>query len=202
MIDYIFDVDLFDHVSEYDAILVATNTSYVMRHGIQRKISLHYPYVYEANLKTKYADIKKMGTILQCEKEGCPTFILCYVNNGINTRPDVKEDFLSYDSLENCLKIVNVLYKGKHLASTFLGSSKFDGNGDKEKIRNIITTSLTDVDLTIYDYEQKSRDEMWKEQYEKEMAVKKIDRVKYYEMVRDRKEKERKIKELNGRTKW
>ena len=43
---------------------------------------------------------------------------------------------------------------------------------------------------------------MWKEQYEKEMAVKKIDRVKYYEMVRDRKEKERKIKELNGRTKW
>lgn len=32
------------------------------------------------------------------------------------------------------------------------------------------------------------------------MAVKKIDRVKYYEMVRDRKEKERKIKELNGRT--
>ena len=123
-------------------------------------------------------------------------------NNGINTRPDVKADFLSYDSLENCLKIVNVLYKGKHLASTLLGSSKFDGNGDKEKIRNIITTSLTDVDLTIYDYEQKSRDEMWKEQYEKEMAVKKIDRVKYYEMVRDRKEKERKIKELNGRTKW
>lgn len=94
------------------------------------------------------------------------------------------------------------MYKGKHLASTLLGSSKFDGNGDKEKIRNIITTSLTDVDLTIYDYEQKSRDEMWKEQYEKEMAVKKIDRVKYYEMVRDRKEKERKIKELNGRTKW
>ena len=83
-----------------------------------------------------------------------------------------------------------------------LKSSKFDGNGDKEKIRNTITTSLTDVDLTIYDYEQKSRDEMWKEQYEKEMAVKKIDRVKYYEMVRDRKEKERKIKELNGRTKW
>lgn len=88
-------------------------------------------------------------------KEGFPTFILCYVNNGINTRPDVKADFLSYDSLENCLKIVNVLYKGKHLASTLLGSSKFDGNGDKEKIRNIITTSLTDVDLTIYDYEQK-----------------------------------------------
>ena len=44
--------------------------------------------------------------------------------------------------------------------------------------------------------------EILKEQYEKEMAVKKIDRVKYYEMVRDRKEKERKIKELNGRTKW
>ena len=201
MIDYIYNVDLFDHVAEYDAILVATNTCYAMRHGIQRKISLNYPYVYDKNLKTKYGDSKKMGTILECASGGQPTFVLCFVNNGINTRPDIKADFLSYDSLENCLKLVNVLYKGKHLASTLLGSSRFDGNGDKDKIKEIIERCITDLDLTIYEYEQKSRDEMVKEVREKELAVKKTDKELYYKMVKERKEREKKLKELNGRAK-
>lgn len=201
MIDYIKDIDLFDHVAEYDAILVATNTCYAMRHGLQRKISLYYPYVYEKNLKTKYGDSKKMGTVLECASEGQPTFLLCFVNNGINTRPDIKTDFLSYDSLENCLKLINVLYKSKHLASTLLGSSRFDGNGDKDKIKKIIERCITDLDLTIYEYEQKSRDEMIKEVMEKERAVKETDRKLYYKMVKERKEKEKKLKELNGRAK-
>lgn len=98
---------------------------------------------------------------------------------------------MSYDSLENCLKLVNVLYKGKHLASTLLGSSRFDGNGDKDKIKEIIERCLTDLDLTIYEYEQKSRDEMVKEVREKELAVKKTDKELYYKMVKERKERRR-----------
>ena len=107
----------------------------------------------------------------------------------------------STTSLENCLKLVNVLYKGKHLASTLLGSSRFDGNGDKDKIKEIIERCLTDLDLTIYEYEQKSRDEMVKEVREKELAVKKTDKELYYKMVKERKEREKKLKELNGRAK-
>lgn len=201
MIDYIKDVDLFDHVSEYDAIIVGTNTCYAMRHGFQHKISLYYPYVYEANLNTKYGDSRKLGTVIECKSEGQPTFLLCFINNGINTRPDLKTDFLSYDSLENALKIINVLYKGKHLASTLLGSSKFDGNGDINKIKDIFNKSITSLDLTIYDYEQKSRDEMLKETRDKELAVKAVDLDAYYKMVAERKEKEKKLKELNGRAK-
>lgn len=198
MIDIIKGVDLFDHVSEYDAVLIGTNTSCIMRNGIQRKVSLNYPYVYEANLKTNYGDIRKMGKILECKSEGQPTFILCFINNGLNTRPDVNPDFLSYESLEKCLGLVNVLYKGKHLASTLIGSTRFDGNGDVPKIMEIIGRTLKDVDLTIYDYEQKSRDEMVLDIMKRELAVKAVDREKYYKIVAERKEKWKKLKELNG----
>ena len=201
MIDYVFDVDLFYHVAEYDAILVATNICYAMRHGIQRKISLHYPYVYDSNLKTKYGDTNKMGTIIECVSEGQPKFVLCYVNNGINTRPDLKTDYLSYESLEKCLKIVNVLYKGKHLASTLLGNSKFDGNGDEERIKEIMGRCVTDFHLTVYDYKQLSRDEMNMEALKEERAVKDTDRELYYKLVKERKKRENELKKLNGRAK-
>jgi hypothetical protein len=201
MIDFIKDIELNDHVAEYDAIIVGTNTCYAMRHGFQRIVMLNYPYVYEENLKTKYGDKNKMGEIIECKSKGNPTFILCFINNGINTRPDLKTDFLSYDSLENALKIINVLYKGKHLACTLLGNSKFDGNGDKDRIVDIFKKCATNVNITIYDYVQKSRDEMIKETRAKELEIKKTDIKKYYDVVAKRKEKEKRLKSLNGHAK-
>ena len=62
MINIIKDIDLYDHLNEYDIILIGTNLYYMMSHGIQLKVMLNYPYVYEENLKTKYADREKLGT--------------------------------------------------------------------------------------------------------------------------------------------
>ena len=42
---------------------------------------------------------------------------------------------------------------------------------------------------------------MVKEVREKELAVKKTDKELYYKMVKERKEREKKLKELNGRAK-
>lgn len=201
MINIVKDIDLFDHISEYDAIIIGVNTMYSMRHGFQRKVSLNYPYVMEENLKTKYGDKEKMGKVIECKRNNQPTFLLCFITNGLNTRPDLKTDNLSYDSLSNCLKIINVLYKGKNLACTLLGNSKFDGNGDRERILKIFDESCTDINLTIYDYEQKSRDDMIREERERELKIKAIDYSKYREMVKQRKEKEKIIKNLNGHAK-
>ena len=68
-----------------------------------------------------------------------------------------------------------------------LGSSRFDGNGNKEKIYEIFNKTLKDVNVTIFDYFQKSRAEETKEVRERELAVKKVDRKAYYEMVAKRK---------------
>lgn len=202
MIDYIKDVDLFDHVREYNATLIGTNICYFMRNGIQRQVSINYPYVYDANMKTKYMDNKKMGTILECKEDGEPTFILCFINNRLNTRPDIKPDYLSYESLEQCLKVINILYKGQHLASPLLGVSRFDGNGDKERIKEIFERCITDIDLTIYDYEQKSRSEMFLEKHKKELEIKKKDWFLYQKIVKERAAREKEIKKRNGRAKY
>lgn len=202
MINVIKDEDIYLHFSEYDIILIGTNIYCTMSQGIQLKIMLNYPYVYNKNLETKYGDMDKMGTILECKSENEPTFCLCFIVKGYNFRPDLEKDYLSYDALENALKLVNIKYKGKKIACPLLGSSRFDGNGDKEKILNIFKKALTDVECTVFDYFQKSRAEEMKEVRDRELAVKKDNRKAYYEMVRKRKEEAEERFKKNGHRRY
>lgn len=201
MIKVIKDVDLYNHVGEFDVVLVGTNNYCMMSQGIQLNIMLNYPYVYDKNLETKYGDPEKLGTVLECASEGEPTFCLCFICGG-NFRPDLQKDYLSYESLEKCLKLVNILYKGKNVATTLLGASRFDGNGDKEKILEIFNNCITDVNLTIYDYYQKSRSEQLNEVRNKELAVREKDRKAYYEMVRKRKKEADERFKKNGHRRY
>lgn len=194
--------DLYNHITEYDVVLIGTNTYWSMGQGIQLKVMLNYPYVYDKNLTTRYGDPDKLGTILECQKDGEPTFCLCFITLGFNFRPDIVKDYLSYESLEKCLKLVNILYKGKKLAAPILGVSKFEGNGDKEKILEIFNSTLTDVDITLYDYYQKGRDEELVEILKNESAVKEVDREEYYNMVRKRKEEAEKRFKKNGHRRY
>ena len=187
MINVIKDIDIYDHFNEYDVILIGTNLYCTMSQGVQLKVMLNYPYVYNKNLNTKYGDKSKLGTILECKEENEPTFCLCFITEGYNFRPDLQKDYLSYEALENTLKLVNIKYKGKKIACPLLGSSRFDGNGDRDRILEIFDKTMKDVELTIFDYFQKSRDEEVREVRQRELAVKKVDREAYYRMVAQRK---------------
>ena len=197
MINIIKDIDLFDHVNDYDVTLVGTNINCLLTQGLQRKIMLNYPYVQEMNMKTKYGDISKLGTLLECKSDIEPNFTLLFICKG-NYRPDINKEYLSYDSLEKCLSIVDKLYKGKNVAAPMLGTSRFDGNGDKDKVLEIFQRTIKNVNLTIYDYFQKSREEELKEIRKKEIEVKNTDYQKYREMVRERKEKADIRRKKNG----
>ena len=202
MINVIKDVDIYDHFSEYDVILIGTNLYCTMSQGIQLKVMLNYHYAFERNLETKYGDIEKLGTVLECKSEGEPTFCLCFITKGYNFRPDLEKDYLSYEALEKCLNLVNILYKGKNIACPLLGSSRFDGNGDKEKIYEIFNRTLKDVNVTIFDYFPKSRAEETKEVRERELAVKKVDREAYYKMVAERKKEADERFKKNGHRRY
>lgn len=201
MIKIIKDIDLFDNVKDYDIVLVGTNIYCNLSQGFQRKVMLNYPYVQEMNMSTKYADKKKLGTILECKKEDNPTFLLLYITEG-NFRPDLKKDTLSYESLEKCIKLINILYKGMNIACPFLGSSRFDGNGDKDKILKIIENNSKNVNITIFDYEQKSRAEELKETREKELKLKEENADAYYEAVKKRKEEAEERYKNNGHARY
>ena len=81
-----------------------------------------------------------------------------------------------------------------------MGSSRFDGNGDKERILKLMESILTKCDVDVYDYHQMSKDERKKAIREKELEVKAKDIKAYYKMVSQRKEKEKNIKNKNGHT--
>lgn len=94
------------------------------------------------------------------------------------------------------------MYKGKKIATTLIGGSRFDGNGDKDKILTIIKNTCKDIDITIYDYYQLSKQEKKKLEYKEEQLLKKTDYKKYREVVSERKKRENKIKSLNGHSKY
>lgn len=199
MVTIIKDKDLFEHITEYDVILIGTSIYNYLSQGFQRDIMLHYPIVQEKNFRTPYADNRKLGTILPCETENLE-FVLCYITRSINFRPRKEKDFLNYDALEKCLTLVNTLYKGKKVATTVMGNTRFDGNGDKEKILEIFKKCCTNIDITLYDYRQLSYQEKKKMIYLSEQELKKTDYNAYRKVVSERKEREKKLKELNGHT--
>lgn len=86
MITIIENVDLFEEINKYDLLIVSTNTYCTMSNGFERFVALNYPYVRETNLSTKYGDISKMGTIIECSKENEPTFILSFICKGYPNR--------------------------------------------------------------------------------------------------------------------
>ena len=72
MVEVIVGEPLMEHISEFDAIIVGTNCYQMMTNGFQYEIVHGYPYVQEANDSTRYGDISKVGTFVECKKEGNP----------------------------------------------------------------------------------------------------------------------------------
>lgn len=169
------DKDLIFDTEKYDAILVGTSISCMLTNGFQSKIRFKYPYIDEMNNTTKYNDKKKLGTRLTDTIHGKPYISLLYISK----YPNRNRVTLDYEALENCLLTANAEFKGYKVATTVIGSSIFDGNGDKEQIMNIIANSTKDIDLYVYDYVQIDRVKEIEYQKNKLNRLKAIDMEKY-----------------------
>lgn len=198
MIDIIKDVNIMEDVDKYDAIVISTNTYCSLGNGLQRDVALNYPYVDTANKGTKYGDISKVGTILTCSADNEPTFVLSYINKGY----EKKDKPIDYNGLIECLQRINKEFKGKHIAMPLLGTSRFDGNFDKEVVLSYCEKYLTDCNVTIYDFFQKSRDEKQRETRKKELKLKEKSYILYKEAVRKRKEEAEKRFLRNGHARY
>jgi len=187
------DIDLINEIENYDVILVGTNTYQTMGNGFQRKIRTRYPIAQELNLTTKYGDKAKLGTRITTNNNTSPIFSLCFITYGFNFRPDKAKDYLDYDALETCIKTANNEFIGLKVATTLIGSSKFDGNGDKERIMEILKNNSNKIDLYIYDYEQLSRDQEQLDKYHKTMKTDKYTKEEKIEIFTKFKEEDAKL---------
>lgn len=194
MVKIIKDIDLITEIDLYDIILIGTNTYQTMGNGFQRKIRTRYPTVQELNLKTKYGDKRKLGTRVTTNEDSKPKFSLCFIIHGFNFRPDKEDDYLNYEALETCIKTANNEFVGLNVATSFIGTSKFDGNGDKEKVMEILKNNSNKINLYIYDYEQLSRDQEQLDKYHKNMKTDKYTREEKVEIMNKFKAEDAKLK--------
>lgn len=182
-------IDLIEDISNYDVILVGTNTYLTMGNGFQKKIKDKYPEVYKLNLTTKYGDINKLGMCLVCDSYDT-IFVLCFITNSYNFRPDIQKDFLNYDSLSSCLETIKNKFNHLKIATTLIGGSKWDGNGDRDVILSLIEDKLKDCDITIYDKHQECYKQVEKQEWYKLKELRKENISEYYKEIKKRKIKQ------------
>ena len=162
MISIIKNKEAIYDTEKYEVVLVGVSTHNMLMGNFQGKIGVKYPIVEQANNNTAYGDLRKLGKRLTIDNlgEGKPIISLMY----ICTYPSIKKDFIDYNALEKCLKTANNEFKGKKVLTTLLGSTRFDGRGEREKCLEIIDKNTKDLDLYIYDYEQISiKDEIYRQ---------------------------------------
>lgn len=158
MLKIIKDKDPIWDTDKFDVILIGTSIYNQLNGGFQSKMKYKYPMIDEKNRETKYADFSKLGTRITINDT--PIISLMYICG--YPRPNI--DTVDYDSLTKCLLTANAEFRGKKVMATIIGSSQFDGNGDKDKCLKIIEDSTKDLDITLYDYEQKKRADEIREQ--------------------------------------
>lgn len=183
MITIIENKELIHDVFNYDVILVGTNTMNSLGNGFQHQIKINFPMVDKINKSTNYGDKRKLGTVKVVV--GTPIFCLLYINGG-RFRPDINPDYLNYTALEECLHLINENFKGKRIASTIIGLDKFEGDGNRERIMEIIERNSNNIELFLYDFKQmdvtEERNMRWDAMVSK---IKDISREEYEKMKKE-----------------
>lgn len=142
--DAIFEVD------KYDVVLVGTSTHQTLDGGFQGKLRNKYPVIEKINNQTRYGDLRKLGTRVTVNSTK-PVISLMYICTYPTSKP-----FIDYLALEKCLQTANAQFKGKKVITTLLGSSRFDGKGERNKCIDIIKKTTKDICLDVFDYDQKT----------------------------------------------
>lgn len=177
MITIVKDKDPIWDTDNFDVILIGTSVYNWMNGGFQSKIRFKYPKVDEENKKTRFGDMSKLGSRITVYET--PIISLMYMCGTYTT----KKDTVNYDALIKCLQTANAEFKGKKCMCTIIGASKFDGRGDREKCLKILEENTKDLDLTVYDYDQKARQEEIKEQ-RRYLASLRLSNDEKYEQLR------------------
>ena len=180
MVNFIKGKDLICDIEKYDVILVGTSIYCMLTGGIQSKLRFKYPILEIENDKTPYGDSRKLGKRLTFNSIK-PCISLMY----ICTYPHSNKTFIDYEALRRCLMTANSEFSGLNVASTVIGTSRFDGNGDKNECLRIIEETTNNLNLTLYDYVQKSRREEINEYKKYIYSFKKLDREKYKQMIKE-----------------
>jgi hypothetical protein len=164
MVTIVKDKPLIEDVFNYDIIIVGTGIHNTLGNGFQHDIKINFPFVEDALKKTPYADKRKLGTVTVVKST--PLYCLGFIHSG-GYRKDLNPVYLDYQALNDVLHLIDNNFKNKRIASSFIGCSQFDGNGDKERVLDMFNSLTGENEYFLYDYEQRDyrevNNEKWSE---------------------------------------
>lgn len=175
-ITLIKDKPLIEDIFQYDVIIVGTGIHNALGNGFQYDVKINFPNVETAVKQTPYADIRKLGTVTVVNGE--PIFCVCFIHKG-GYRKDLIPDYLNYDSLKETLSLIDDNFVDKRIATTLMGCSKFDGNGDREQVLDVFN-HLKNNEYFIYDYEQCDYREIHNRRWEKISSL--VNKIPYNDL--------------------
>lgn len=159
---FVHDKPLIEDVFDYDVILIVTGIHNTLGNGVQYDIKINFPHVERAIKQTPYADPRKLGTVSVIKDN--PIFCVGFVHQG-GYRRDITPDYLNYKAVEDILNVIDNHFIDKKIATTVIGCSQFDGNGDKNKVLSIFKSLSDKNTYFIYDYEQRDYREIHNERW-------------------------------------
>lgn len=162
MVTIIKDKPLIEDIFDYDIIIVGTGIHNSLGNGFQHDIKINFPFVEDALKKTPYADKRKLGTVTVVKSK--PLYCLGFIHSG-GYRKDLNPVYLNYEALNDALHLIDNNFKNKRIASSFIGCSQFDGNGDKERVLEIFNSLSGENEYFLYDYEQRDYREVNNEKW-------------------------------------
>jgi hypothetical protein len=177
-VTFIHDKPLIEDVFNYDVIVFGTGIHNALGNGVQYDMKINFPVIEETIKKTPYADPRKLGTVSVINSK--PIFCVGFIHQG-GYRKDLKPDYLNYEALKDVLLLVDENFKDKQIAMPLIGCSQFDGNGDKNKVLEIID-SLNNNDYFVYDYHQRDYREINNEKWLKITEM--VGKIPYEELRR------------------
>ena len=177
MITIVKDKPLIEDIFDYDIIIVGTGIHNALGNGFQYDVKINFPFVEEAVKNTPYADKRKLGTVTVINKQ--PVFCVGFIHQG-GFRKDLKPDFLDYKALTEVLALIDDNFENKRIATTLIGCSQFDGNGDRDKVLEIFSGLSDKNEYFIYDYEQRDYRQVHNEKWAEILSM--VGKIPYNEL--------------------
>jgi hypothetical protein len=173
---FIHNKPLIEDIFDYDLIIVGTGIHNALGNGFQYDVKINFPQVEKIVKQTPYADVRKLGSVTVVNEN--PIFCVGFIHKG-GYRKDLNPDYLDYKALEDVLNLIDSNFENKKIATTLLGCSQYDGNGNKEKVLEIFN-KLSNNDFFIYDYEQRDYREINNEKWAEITSL--VGKIPYQEL--------------------
>ena len=178
-INFIHNKPLIEDIFNYDIILLGTGIHNALGNGFQYDVKINFPIVEETVKKTPYADSRKLGTVTVINHK--PIFCVGFIHKG-GYRKDINPVYLDYNALNDVLLLIDNNFENKRIGMPLIGCSQFDGNGDKDKVIELLNNLSDNNEYFIYDYHQRDYREVNNEKWSEITSL--VGKIPYEELRR------------------